>query len=224
MSEKKTFECYQDEAIKIINKRKNGWVLSTLDWEDVAQHFLTRLWKKFHLYDQSKPFENWANTTISNAKKNLLRDNCYKFQRPCLGCACNLPGSRCKFTASQEQCNECPIFAKWEKKKKSLLDIKAAVSIENHIQTISNIQSDFIDIEHAKNIIDNKILEKLESHLEKRMYKLLFIKNKSSEDVGKILKLNKQSHSDVLGYSQIVTFKKKAVDLAKIVIHEEGLA
>ncbi len=218
---KQPFEFYQVEAIQIIDKRRAKWVLTTLPWEDVRQLLLTRLWKKFHLYDQNRPFENWANFTISNAIKNLLRDNCYKFQRPCLKCVFNQGDKTCRFTASKNQDISCPLYAEWYKKKSDLFNIKVPVAIDNHIQAVSNIQSDFIDIASAKNIIDSKILNKLEAFIEKRMYKLLFVQNKSPEEVGAILKLKNHTTSGLL---EINNFKKKVVEMAKVVIKEEDLA
>ncbi len=219
MPSKQPFEFYQLEAIRIIDKRKNGWVLTTFPWEDVKQILLIRLFKKFHLYDQNRPFENWANFTISNAIKNLLRDNCYKFQRPCLKCVFNVGDRCCSFTKSGGQDVSCPLYSEWNRKRGDLFNIQVPVAIENHTQAVSNIQSDFVDIDGAKKIIDNKILEKLEDYTEKKMYKLLFLNHKTNQEVSEILKLKNNSYESV-----ITIFKKKVIQLAKLVIEEEDLA
>lgn len=221
---KLTFEDFQQEALRIIAKRKNSWTLSTVSWEDVSQILLTRIWKKFHLYDQTRRFENWANTLISSAMKNLLRDNCYKFQRPCLNCAYNLGGDSCGFTKNNTQCKFCPLYANWEKKKKNLFNIKATVAIEHHSQTVNNIQSDFLDIDKAKKIIDKKILENLDSSMEEKMYNLMFIKNLPFDKVDEMMKIQNKSLKNKVEYVCAEDFKKKVVALAKLVIRQEGLA
>ncbi len=211
------FEDFQDEAISIVAKRKGSWTLDTVPWEDVEQILLTRLWLKFKLYDQSLKFENWANRTISNALKNLLRDNCYKFQRPCLKCAYNVGGDGCSFTSNNQQCAQCPLYAGWAAKKQNLFNIKSAFSIENHIQTIGNMQCDFVDVDSAKKIIDKQVLANLDTAKERKLYRVFYVKKieeRETEDF-----LQKESITEEF----IEEFKKKVVDLARLVIRRENL-
>ncbi len=212
------FEDFQDEAIRIIAKRKNSWTLSSVAWEDVEQILLIRLFMKFYLYDQTQRFENWANRTVSNTIKNLLRDNCYKFQRPCLKCAFNHGNESCGYTSNNIQCNKCPLYADWEKKKKSLFNIKSAVSIENHVQTVGNIPSDFIDIESAKQIIDKQVLEALDTQKERQLYRLFYIKKVEEPQIQKILEKQKITEA------YLADFQKKTMALARLIIAREDLA
>ena len=73
-----------------INKRRSKWNLSVLAWmdfQDVAQILRIHIYKKWHLYDQSKPLGPWLNRIISNQIKNLIRNNYGNYCRPCLKCA-----------------------------------------------------------------------------------------------------------------------------------------
>ena len=61
-----------------ISKRRGRWNLTALSWmdfDDVAQIIRIHIFKKWHLYDQSKSLAPWINTLISNQIKNLIRNN-----------------------------------------------------------------------------------------------------------------------------------------------------
>ncbi len=215
--QKLIFEDFQDEAIRIVAKRKGSWTLDTVPWEDVEQILLTRLWLKFKLYDQSLKFENWANRTVSNALKNLLRDNCYKFQRPCLKCAYNVGGDGCSFTKNQQQCSQCPLYANWASKKQNLFNIKSAYSIENHVQTIGNMQCDFVDVDSAKVIIHKQVLANLDSNKERRLYKLFYVNIVDEKELQDYLS------QEEMNEEAVEEFKKKVLSLARLVIQRENL-
>ncbi len=226
----KAFELRVPELRKILSKRKGGWTLSTLDWEDVEIMLLTRLWHKFHLYDAEKgPLENWANTVISRAMYNLLRDNLFCYQRPCVAsgpagglCVFNQGGDRCGFTTSGAQCSECPLYAKWQRKKESQYNIKASLPIEFHAQEVHNLQEDFFDIEAAKLVIDKKMIEQLDK-VEGKIYVLLFVEHKSIEEVGKIMRYKKQRGSKISGYQVLKKLCTKFKEMAREIIQREEL-
>jgi len=229
-SDLKAFEARVPELRSILAKRKSGWTLTTLAWEDVEMMLLARLWRQFHLYKPEKgPLENWSNRVISNEISNILRNNLYKFQRPCLAsgpsgglCAFNEGGDRCGFTSNGTQCNLCPLYLKWERKKQSLYNIKASLPIDFHVQEVHNLQEDFLDIEASKEIIDEKIIEQLDKH-EAKIYVLLFIKNKSIEEVGKIMKYKRQGPNKIAGYQVLKKLIAKFKEMARDVISREGL-
>lgn len=224
MSETKpTFEDMLPVVQVEIEKRRKKWVLSTLAFEDVSQKILIHVFNKFDQYDHARPFQNWVNRVISNAWKNILRDNLLKFSRPCLGCAKNIGDDGCSYTKSKKQCDECPLYKEWKNKKEQHYNVKAALSLENHEHEAQNLITEFVDIEHCKGIIDAKMKEKL-SHDEYKVYHLIYIKNKSLEQAGKTLKYKKSSSNIVPGYQQLLKIKKKIVLAAKEIIKEEGLA
>lgn len=212
-------------AIQVeIEKRRGKWVLSTLDYEDVSQMIVIRIFNKFHTFDPEKgPFQNWVNRLISNAIRNILRDNLMKFSRPCLSCAKNLGDDFCSYTKSKKQCIECPLYKRWKDKKEQHFNVKASLSLENHMHEAQNMINDFVDIGRCKSIIDEKMKQKL-SEEEYKIYSLIYIQNKPMEEVGKILEYKKLSSNPIPGYQQLLKVKKKMVLLAKEIIKEEGLA
>jgi len=231
MEEKKlSFEDRIDFIQFQIGKRKNGWTLSTLEWEDVSQIILTRVWQKYHTFNPEKgKFEHWLNRLISHALVNLLRDNLYKYVRPCISsgpsggsCVKNTGGDGCSWTKSKTQCAECPLYAKWQKKKETKYNIKATVSIENHDQETNNIISDSIDIAESKKVIDEQMKVRL-NHFEWSIYEMLYIENYTEDEVGKKLKYKKSKNSKTHGYQVIRGLKNKFISITKEIIEEHAL-
>ena len=208
-----------------INRRRPKWQLSTMDFEDASQIILLRVFVKYHLYNPEKgEFTHWLNRLITSAIKNIWRDNLTKFSRPCiLQCRFNLGNNSCGYTPSGKQCEECPLYRKWKERKEDHFNVKQNLPLENHAQEVNNIQQDSIDIQGAKDKIDIAMKRKLKP-FEWNLYSLLYIENKSPEEVGKILKYKPCKNSSIPGYQQIKKFQKKVVILAKEIIEDENLA
>ena len=71
-----TFESKIREIDFEIQKRKSRWRLTSLSWmdfDDISQILRIHIYKKWHLYDPSKPLAPWLNRIISNQIKNLVR-------------------------------------------------------------------------------------------------------------------------------------------------------
>jgi RNA polymerase sigma factor (sigma-70 family) len=220
---KPPFEEMIPAAMVEINKRRNGWTLSSMAFEDVSQVLLIRAFNKYHTFEPDKgEFSHWINRLISNALINLLRDNLQKFSRPCVqGCQFNLGDNSCGYTSTGKQCEECPLYAKWKRKKEPEYNIKQGLSLDAHIQEVNNIQNDFIDIDEYKRLLDEKMPDYLTVQ-ELRIYKLLFNEHKTPEEVGVILKFKSAANSNVSGYQTIHKARKKIVKMAKKIIFEEG--
>lgn len=226
-----TFESQIDFLRLQINKRKSTWRLtSALEWPDVEMMLLNRLYTKFHLYNPDKgKLENWSQRVISSFIKNLLRDNLTKFIRPCiksqngLSCVFNLGGNACGYTKSGTQCGECKLYANWQHKKESQFNIKSSLPLENHSQEINNKQSDFVDIEKAKKIIDEKIKCKLDRR-EKKIYRLLYIDFMTAQEASDFLIKESSKLYGGESYAKILEFQKKVIKLSKQIIEEEDLA
>lgn len=221
--EKVTFESQAEFIKDEIKKRESKWRLQNPSWEDVSAMLLTRIWEKFHKYDQTKPLQNWVNTVITHHTINILRDNLTKFSRPCiLGCAENLGGNGCGYTKSGVQCGECKLYATWQRKKESQFNIKASLPLENHFQEVNNKQSDFINIEAAKKVIDEKIKDKL-NRRERKIYKMLYIDFMTAQEVSSELKKQKSKLYKNESYAKILEFQKKVIKLSKQIIIDEDL-
>ena len=75
---KKNFEDMYEIINQVIKKRRNKWKLKAITWidfEDIEQVIKLHIYKKWHLYDFSKPLAPWINRIISNQIKNLIRNN-----------------------------------------------------------------------------------------------------------------------------------------------------
>lgn len=222
-----TFEERYEECLYWVEKRRRTIDLASIEWIDIRQLILIRLSQQYHMFDPAKgPFKKWANHVITNAIRNIWRDNYRVYARPCVGCVDNMGNENCRRTDSGLQCAQCPAYREWEAKKKAQHDIKLAVSMENHTQEVSNHQSDFMDIGAKKKIIDEKMRGKL-TRQEWKAYKMLMVQNKSEEEVGVALGF-KHKRGRALrmfpGYLAVLSLRHKFVELAKVIIEEEGLA
>ena len=65
----KIFEDCIDIINQEISKRRNKWTLTSIAWmdfDDISQILKIHIYKKWHLYDSSKPLAPWLNRIISN--------------------------------------------------------------------------------------------------------------------------------------------------------------
>lgn len=212
---------YEDKSVDIdaeIKKRRGKWFLDSLAWfdfEDVEQIIRAHIYKKWDQWDQSRGLTPWINKIITNQMKNILRNNYSNFVRPCLGCPFNQSGPAksgsidclCGFTKSGSQDSTCPLYAKWEKTKKSAYDIKMALALENHSHEVYAMHDLSFNIEQSQ--------ERLNVHMEGELspkqfavYRLLFIEYKDEEDVAKIMGYKTSEKGRKAGYKQIKNLKK----------------
>jgi RNA polymerase sigma factor (sigma-70 family) len=207
-SPKLNFEDKISEINQEINKRRHKWNLTTLAWmdfSDVSQILRIHIYKKWNLYDPKKPLAPWVNRIVSNQIKNLIRNNYGNYSRPCLRCAAAEQEDGCTIYASQ--CSKCPLYAKWEKSKKSAHDIKLPVALENHTQEVHNIIEDEIDIEKTAKNIHAKMQQVLKP-IEWKFYELYYIKHKSEEESAKLMGYKTTEKNRKIGYKQVKNLKK----------------
>lgn len=215
---------------ELIAKRRASWRLtSVMEWEDVASILLTRIWKQFKHYDPTRPLDRWANTLITHAITSLLRDNLYRWARPCIAatsygdsCSFNTGGNSCAWTKSKVQCAECPIYAKWEKKKQAKFAVATPLSLEDHVDSSNARSYAFVDYDLAKTTIDAKMMKRL-TGTERKLYKLLYIKRLEPKEAGRRMGYKLQTNSDIPGY---LTQKKMIVYFETVmreILDAEGL-
>ncbi len=226
---------YEDKSPDIdteIKKRRGKWFLDSLAWfdfEDVEQIIRAHIYKKWDQWDQRRPLKPWINKIITNQMKNILRNNYSNFVRPCLSCpfaekvsednkSVDKVASLCGFTKSGLQDSTCPLYAKWEKTKKSAYDIKMALTIENHSHEVGSMRDGNFNIEDAQGKL-NFYMERQLSPKQFTVYKLLFIENKDEEEVAKIMGYKTSEKGRKAGYKQIKNlkkvFKQKAQEILK---------
>ena len=97
---------------------------------------MTHIYKKWHLWDQTKPIEPWLSRVVSNQFKNLLRNYYGNYVRPCLKCPHNLGNNFVNLTKVAYKIQVAPYIKNGKRKKKSAYDIKLAVTMESHTHEI----------------------------------------------------------------------------------------
>ena len=215
-----TFEESIDLIDTELQKRKNRWNLTSLSWmdyDDVSQIIRIHIYKKWDLYDQSKPLAPWLNRIISNQIKNIIRNNYGNYARPCLKCSASDGEEGCEIYV--KQCVDCPLYEHWFKNKKRAHDTKLPVSLENHPQEIYNKPSDSFDIEVEAMTLHNN-MKKILKPIEWRVYNLLYIQNKTENEVAKAMGYVTSEKKRQPGYKQIKNIKKSIIKKVKQLISE----
>lgn len=207
-------ECINEINVEL-EKRRRKWTLSavpSMDFDDVCQIIKLHLWKKWYLYDQSRPLVTWLNTVITHQIKNLLRNNYSRFTKPCLRCACNEGGDLCSLYGTQNI--ECQLYNNWIKNKKIAYDINLPVSIENHAQEVFEVSDNKIDIDKSVLLVHKKMQEVLKP-IEWKVYKSIYIDNKSEEDTAKLMGYKSVQEGKFKGYRQLKNVQKTILNKVK---------
>jgi len=213
-----------EECIEIINeeirKRKSKWNLQSLAWmdfDDVSQIIKIHINNKWHLYDSKQPLKPWLNRIISNQLKNLIRNNYGNFTRPCLKCAAAEESDGCKLF--KKQCIDCPLYEYWNKNKKDAQNLKVPVSMDYHSIEVKNMSYSVDNFESNKNKLHKKMLSILKP-LERTVYKLIYIDNKSDEEVAGIMNYTTSERGRPPGYKHIKNIKKSIIEKVKKVLEK----
>jgi RNA polymerase sigma factor (sigma-70 family) len=226
-----TYEDHQETIEEELSKRQGKWFLTSLSWidfDDVKQIIRVHLHKKWHLWDQERPLKPWLNRIISNQLKNILRNYYSNFAKPCLNCPFNQSGvteeneaGLCGFTESKTQCNECPLYAKWEKTKKSAYNVKIPLALENHSYEIKNTNNSF-EIELAEKRLHEEMKKKLsEKHY--AIYQMLFVESLTDEEVAEKLGYKTSEKNRKAGYKQIKNLKKQFKEKAERILKTKDI-
>jgi hypothetical protein len=197
---------------------------------------IIRINDKWHLYrpEKAPKLEHWVNTVITNALFNMRRD-VRRFARPCVNsdknsgghCAFNIGDGACSYTPSGKQCEECPLYAAWAKKRQHQLHTQVHVALENHAQEVSNMQDDFSDIEGIKAKLDEAILSEL-SRWEGKVYRALYQRHMSPNDVCAWLTKEAAQRKRPLGpnestsYTAILTLRREFEGMMREWLRREG--
>jgi hypothetical protein len=213
-----TFESCIDVIDTEISKRRGKWNLTSLSWidfEDVAQIIRIHIFEKWNQYDQSKPMRPWLNRVISNQLKNIIRNNYTNYTRPCLRCAAAEGDDGCRIYTTQ--CNECPLYAHWEKRKLNAYNLKMPLSLENHQQEVNSMPCDYIDFEEKVKQLNEKVKTVLKP-TELLVYESLFILKENELTVAKKLGFKTTEKKRSPGYKQIQNIKKQIIKKVKSLI------
>ena len=211
------FDSQRDSLEELLKKYRPKWQLSALAWidyDDVCQIIRFHIYKKWHLWDQTRPFKPWASMIISNQIKNLIRNNYSSFAKPCLRCPHNMGATSCGWTKSKEQDESCPDFSKWRKKKERAFNIKLPLALEEGVGTGTTSLRDFVDYNEASKKLHSLVMEQLnEKH--KKIYFLLYIENIDENEVAERFGFKADAAKRKKPrYKQIANLKKKFYNIA----------
>lgn len=215
---KATFEEKYSEIENIIERRRKSWKLNSIkyvDFDDVKQEILARVWEKWDLWDQERPLANWLNKVITNRIINKVRDYYGYFQKPCVACAKNMGAGLCSYTQSGNQCSECPLYKEWEIKKRPAYEIELASS--DAFKETDVVYEEEIDYIAFLEKNSDKIKSRLNSTAYK-IYVLLYIEGNTEEQVAEKLKYKPANDNRISGYRQITNYKKKIKTIIKEIL------
>lgn len=209
-----SFEEKLKEIEAALERKRSKWHLDAvtyIDYDDIKQVIMTHIYKKWHLWDQSKPIEPWLSRVVSNQFKNLLRNHYGNYANPC-------PDQH----LSDHDPLTCPICTKWRQSKKSAYDIKLAVTMENHIHEIHEKTDENINLDEATIKLTAKIQNQLNSR-QFQAFKMLFVQNKTEEEVAVFLGFKTNEKKRSAGYKQIKNLKKIFQEKARKIIEENDI-
>jgi len=210
-----TFEDNVEIIDQEIAKRKYKWSINSIAWmdfDDISQIIRLHIYKKWHMYDASKPLHPWLNRIITNQLKNIIRNNYSNYNKPCVRCDAEEENNLCRLYVTQ--CNDCPLFARWEKTKKRAFQVKMAQPLENHVYQLSG--------EIQEQEAYDKNIEKVHVHMKKilkplewKIYKFLYIDNLNEEEVADKMGYMTSEKNRSPGYKWINNIKKSIMKKVK---------
>lgn len=194
-----------------IAKRRHKWNLTSITWmdyNDVSQIIRIHIYKKWDQYQATRPLAPWLNSIITNQIRNLIRNHYSNYARPCLKCAASSDNNACQIYRTQ--CNSCPLYAYWQKRKQPATHIKMPVSIENHSHEVKSIFDDSIDVLRYVDTIHAKMKDILKP-IEWQVYEGLFVKHKDESEVARELGFITTERGRDPGYKQIKNLRKAII-------------
>jgi len=213
---KQTFEECYDEIVREVDKRKYKWRLTAVNgwcsWEDIRSLILVHIWKKYYLYNPEKsPLAHWVQRICSNQIINFLRNFHGNYASPCNHCICAEGDNLCTVYGTT-QCPDCPLVQKWQKSRQHAYNVKLPLYLENHLNEYYDMPDKEYDVDKAAPILHEKMEEVLKP-LDFRVYKILYIDNKSEEEAVRLLGCKNTEAGKAEG-AKIIKDSKKVIMIA----------
>lgn len=169
-------------------KQKYGKLLPpSMDFEDVENILLLHFFKKWHLWDQARPFNNWANRVISHQIINIIRNNYVSFQKPDDSC-------------SEEE------FKRWEKAQNK--SIKAPTSLDHLEFFVGETADESVDYQFAVDKLKSEMRKSFDARMY-RAFEMIYFENVSDDEVAKFLKSKTTEAGRKAGYRWLAIIKKR---------------
>tara|TARA_Y100000004_G_scaffold172210_1_gene208842 strand:+ start:2401 stop:3105 length:705 start_codon:yes stop_codon:yes gene_type:complete len=218
------YEDFSDIIDAAIKKQQYKWRLKAVRWfdfQDVEQIIKLHIAKKWHMWDQERPLEPWIGRIISNQMRNLIRNHYGNYVRPCTNCKF-ARGDDCTATKSKKQDDSCKLYAKWEKSKKTGLELKIPLSTEDFAKEVRGREYTDFDF--------NGSLKRLDIYMEIKLsethyiaYRMLYFEDKTEEDVAKFMGYKISPQKRKLGYRQVKNLKKKFLEVALEILKDHDI-
>ncbi len=218
----RTFEESYREIEIVIDKKRYQWMFNASvmeNFDDFKMQTLSHINRKWHLYDQNKSLGAWVNGVSSNQFKNKLRNIYLGTASPCNACPCSQGDNLCSMFGEQKS-PSCNLYMGWydsNKRHKHLA--RLPLTMENHQNEVNSKPTDDFDTEAAARELHIKMEPRL-TDSEWDIYRLLYIENKSEEDVVKILGLKQEKG---IKNNRIRLVKKLIVKIAKEIIASDEI-
>ena len=219
-----TYEDFSDIIDAAIKRQQYKWRLKAVRWfdfQDVEQIIKLHIAKKWHMWDQERPLEPWIGRIISNQMRNLIRNHYGNYVKPCTNCKF-ARGDDCSATKTKKQDDTCKLYAKWEKSKKTGLELKIPLSTEDFVKEVRSREYNDFDF--------NGSLQRLDIYMEIKLsethyiaYRMLFFEDKTEEDVAKFMGYKISPQKRKLGYRQVKNLKKKFLEVALEILKEHDI-
>lgn len=223
------FEDISAELDSILKSKRSFWSLGAIchmDYDDVCQIIRIHIYKQFAKWDQNRSFSKWAKEVVNNQISNLKEKHYGKFAPPCRTCEFDLGGDRCEFTTCGMKTSECSKFAEWQQKKEEAYRLVLATSAdesysedpggEGRIKIESNESPDYVSASARLHYLMQVDM----TDKEKKIYRLLFIENRTDEFVARELGWKTTEKGKPPGYRRISGFKKTFKDKAKKILKD----
>lgn len=217
---------YEDHIQEIdlaIAQNSHKWTLKArcdLDFSDVSQMLRLHVYNKFSLWKQELPLGPWLHRLIRNQIINILRNFYSGMSRPCLRCSCAVGDDMCSLY--KKQCADCPLYAKWEKTKKKKANVHLPVSLEHHSEMMYNMPNQDINFDKAIPALNFKLKSALKPN-EWKFYELMYIQNKSENEVIKIMDFKNTEKKASHRFKRMQQIQKIVMDKAAAILKEDGI-
>jgi len=223
---------YEDMADVInveIRKRKGKWFLDSVPWidfDDVEQIIRIHIHQKWDKWDQTRDLKPWINKIITNQFKNILRNYYLNFARPCTSCPFNNSSTEensCSFTKSGNQDDTCPLYKKWSKSKKNAHDVKIPLRLDGmEFEQITQDSPNTFNLDSSIERVQKYLkIELSEKYYE--VYLMLFIENKTEDEIAKTLGYKTTEQGRAAGYKQIKNIKKMIKEKVLKIIKDKDI-
>lgn len=201
------------EINRIIELYRSRWTLADYPWDDVAQDIRMHIFKKWHLYDQTKPLAPWIASVTQAQMKNTLRNKYYIYQPPCLKCEMYLGEKQCQLYKSD--LHKCKLYAKFEDKKGIAANLYFPVSYESSNYDATQ-QFSCSSTEFANGI--SNIL----SGVHKQIFNLFYNSGFSTTKIARQIKVSGYAFKDKMEF--VEESLEGAKELAKMLIDEKRIS